>query len=90
MRAGFIEAPVSGPANSAHKATVPPIAGPAVGPSARLSVATAVITNMSRKVMINSINNAATVETLGVVEPSEATGPTIALNAAAAATAASS
>jgi hypothetical protein len=45
-RAGFIDAPVIGPPNSASRPTVPPIASAAAAPTARVSVATATITNI--------------------------------------------
>ena len=49
-RAGFIEAPVIGPPNSASSPTVPPIAIAAPAPTARVSVATAMITNIRNAV----------------------------------------
>ena len=49
-RAGFIEAPVIGPPNSASRPTVPPIAIAAAAPTARVSVATAMITNIRNAV----------------------------------------
>ena len=45
-RAGFIDAPVTPPPNSESSATVPPIAIAAAAPTARVSVATAMITNI--------------------------------------------
>ena len=47
-RAGFIEAPVMGPPKSASRPIVPPIAIAAAAPAARVSVATAMITNMRK------------------------------------------
>jgi len=45
-RAGFMDAPVTGPPKSASRATVAPMATAAADPTARTSVATATITNM--------------------------------------------
>jgi hypothetical protein len=50
QRAGFIEAPVTGPPKSASRPTVPPIAIAAAAPTARVSVATAMITNIRKAV----------------------------------------
>ena len=50
-RAGFIDAPVTGPPNSASSPTVPPIAIAAAAPTARVSVATAMITNIRNAVI---------------------------------------
>src|SRR3954452_21657523 len=49
-RAGFIDAPVIGPPKSASRPTVPPIAIAAASPTARVSVLTAITTNMSANV----------------------------------------
>lgn len=48
-RAGFIDAPVTGPPNRASSATVPPMAMAAPLSTARPSVATAMITNVKRR-----------------------------------------
>ena len=48
-RAGFIDAPEIGPPNIASSPTVPPIAIAAASPTARVSVATAMITNIRKK-----------------------------------------
>ena len=53
-RAGFIEAPVTGPPKRASRPTVPPIAIAAAAPTARVSVATAMITNIRKAVRISS------------------------------------
>jgi hypothetical protein len=53
-RAGFIEAPVTGPAKSASRPTVPPIAIAAAAPTARVPVATAMITNIRNAVSSSS------------------------------------
>jgi hypothetical protein len=53
-RIGFMEAPELGPPNMASSPTVPPTAIAAASPTARLSVATAVITNMRMTVMTGS------------------------------------
>jgi glycerol uptake facilitator-like aquaporin len=53
-RAGFIEAPEIGPPNSASRPTVPPIAMAAASPTARVSVATAMITNIRKNVSTTS------------------------------------
>jgi hypothetical protein len=45
---GFIEAPVIGPANIASRPIVPPIAIAAASPTARVSVASARITNIRK------------------------------------------
>jgi hypothetical protein len=49
-RAGFMEAPEIGPANIASNPTVAPMAKAAPCPAALLSAATAMITNMRKKV----------------------------------------
>ena len=53
-RAGFMDAPVTAPPNNASRATVPPMAMAAAAPTARVSVATAMITNISIAVSTNS------------------------------------
>ena len=53
-RAGFIEAPVTGPPKRASSPTVPPMAIAAAAPTARVSVATAMITNIRKAVRIAS------------------------------------
>src|SRR5688572_21577939 len=58
LRAGFIDAPEAGPANITSSSTTNPIASAAAWPAARTSVATAVITNISRKVSRNSSTTA--------------------------------
>lgn len=49
-RAGFIEAPLIGPAQSADSATLKPMAMAAGAPTARVSVATEMMTNISTAV----------------------------------------
>ena len=51
---GFIDAPVTSPPKSASSATVPPIAIAAAAPTARVSVATAMITNIRNAVSTRS------------------------------------
>ena len=53
-RAGFIDAPVIGPANIASKPTTPPIAIPAMVPISLDPVETLIITNIKMKVKITS------------------------------------
>ena len=57
-RAGFMEAPVTGPPNIASSPTAPPIAIAAASPTARVSVATAMITSTSMNVSTDSHANA--------------------------------
>ena len=74
-RAGFIEAPVIGPPNSASRPTVPPIAIAAAAPTARVSVATAMITNIRNAVSTDLVAPARVpAPTLGTVAPRSA-GP---------------
>ena len=73
-RAGFIEAPEIGPPNSAFSPTVPPIAIAAASPTARVSVATAMITNIKKKVSTSSLRTLA-LEPLGMVAPMCAMSP---------------
>jgi hypothetical protein len=53
-RAGFIEAPVTGPPNRASSPITPPIAIAAAAPAPRVSVATAMITNIRAAVITSS------------------------------------
>ncbi len=53
-RAGFIEAPVIGPPKRASRPITPPIAIAAPAPTARVSVATAMIVNIRKAVRIAS------------------------------------
>ena len=53
-RAGFIDAPVTGPPKIASSPTVPPMAIAAAAPTARVSVATAMITNIRKAVSTSS------------------------------------
>jgi hypothetical protein len=53
-RAGFIEAPVTGPPNSASRPITPPIAVVIAAPAAPVWVATAMITNIRNAVRIAS------------------------------------
>ena len=53
-RAGFIDAPEIGPPNNASSPTVAPIAIAAASPTARVSVATAMITNIKKNVSMSS------------------------------------
>lgn len=55
------------PQNRMSSTTVAPIAMPANDPLARLSVATAEITNIKLKVVMNSITNVAVLELDGYV-----------------------
>ena len=68
-RAGFIDAPVTGPPNRASSPMTPPIAIAAEAPTARVSVATAMITNMRKVVSTTSYRNACPAPTLGTVAP---------------------
>ena len=74
-RAGFIEAPEIGPPNSAFSPTVPPIAIAAASPTARVSVATAMITNIRKKLSTSSQRNDWRWEPLGMVAPMCAMSP---------------
>ena len=74
-RAGFMEAPVTGPPKSASSPTVPPIAIAAASPTARESVATAMMTNIRKKVSTSSQRKAWPCEPLGMVAPSWAWSP---------------
>ena len=58
-RAGFIEAPVTGPPNSASRPIVPPIAIAAPAPTARVSVATAMITNIRKALRTSLVDEGA-------------------------------
>src|SRR3954454_22240931 len=71
-RAGFIDAPVTGPPNSASSPTAPPMAIAAAAPTARVSVATATITNISTAVSTPSYRSAVADATWGTVAPSAA------------------
>ena len=89
-RAGFIEAPEIGPPNIASRPTVPPIAIAAASPTARVSVATAMITNIRKKLSTSSQRNDCACEPLGSVAPTWATLPSEPRRTAAAASAPSS
>ena len=56
-------------------ATVPPMAQPAIWPTARASVATDVMTNIRKKVSTSSMTKAWAAVPVGWVAPSRATGP---------------
>ena len=64
-----MEAPVIGPPTKAHSATIAPIAIPAIMPVALVSVATAVITNIRKKLRITSHAKAITGVAVGMVAP---------------------
>ena len=68
-RAGFMDAPVRLPPNKAQIHTVVPIAMPAFCPTALVSVATAIITVISKKLRINSVANNDTEESSELVTP---------------------
>ncbi len=72
---GFIEAPLIGPAQSALAATVKPMASEASSPTARVSVATAVMTNIRAAVSNVSSTSDCSGGPLGTVDPSPATTP---------------
>src|SRR5579859_805261 len=86
-RAGFIDAPEIGPANSASNPTVAPMANAAACPTARVSVATAMITSIRPNDRIASNPNDCHTLPLGTVAPTCATGPSSTRSATAAATA---
>ena len=81
-----MDAPVTGPPNSASSATVPPIAIAAAAPTARVSVATAMITNIRKAVRTSSYVKAAAVPTVGTVAPSAAGVPLHVMRSSAAPT----
>ena len=68
-RIGFIDAPEIGPPNIASRPIVPPIAIAAASPTARVSVATAMITNIRKAVMTSSQRNDCASEPDGSVAP---------------------
>src|SRR6185437_11736894 len=74
-RAGFIDAPVTGPPNIASSPTVAPIAIAAASPTARVSVATAMITNIRKNDSTASHRKACPSDPLGSVAPRWATLP---------------
>ncbi len=78
-RIGFIEAPEIGPPNIASRPIVPPIAIAAASPTARVSVATAMITNIRNAVMTTSQRNDCASEPEGSVAPTWAMLPSEAL-----------
>ena len=86
-RAGFIDAPVMEPPNIASSPTVPPIAIAAASPTACVSVATAMITNIRKNVSTLSHRNACPSEPLGSVAPTCATFPSEPRSTSAAASA---
>ena len=63
---------MTGPPNRASRPTVPPIAIAAAAPTARVSVATAMITNISKAVSIDLIDERAACSDAGTVAPSVA------------------
>ena len=65
-------APVTGPPNSASSATVPPMASAASWLTARVSVATARITNIRKAVRTTSTGSACPALPVGVVAPRRA------------------
>lgn len=75
VRAGFIDAPLIGPPNSASKATVAPIAVAAIPSIALVSVATEVSTNMRIAVSIISNPNDCQGSPLGIVTPNQQDAP---------------
>jgi hypothetical protein len=83
-RAGFIEAPEMRPPKMASSATVPPIAIAAASPTARVSVATAMITNIKKKLRTSSQRNDWPSEPEGSVAPMLAMSPNEARRSAAA------
>ena len=83
-RAGFIEAPLIGPPTRAPRATVPPMASAAACPTARISVATAVITTIRKNVSTTSQAKDWMSEPAGCVTPRSASGPSVARRAIAA------
>ena len=86
-RAGLIEAPEIGPPNIASRPTVPPIAIAAASPTARVSVATAMITNISKKLITSSQTNDCPCEPDASVAPTWAMSPSEPRRTAAAASA---
>lgn len=73
--AGFIEAPEIGPKMTASMVIVDPIANPANSPIARVSVATAEITNINKKVLKNSETKDCIFDPEGIVAPMCTTSP---------------
>src|SRR5450432_3516789 len=86
-RAGFIDAPLIGPPHSASRAIVAPIASAASCPAARVSVATATITNINSPESSTSTPNDCHALPAGTVAPKFAMGPNNMLKVRAAATA---
>jgi hypothetical protein len=86
-RIGFIEAPEIGPPNIASSPIVPPIAIAAASPTARVSVATAMITNIKKNVITSSHRNDCPCEPDGSVAPTWAMLPSEPRKIAAAVTA---
>ena len=64
-----MDAPVTPPPKSESRATVPPIAIAAAAPTALVSVATAMITNIKNAVITPSYTSAEPTPTLGTVAP---------------------
>src|SRR5579862_4429100 len=87
-RIGFIEAPLIGPPNIASRPIVPPIAIAAASPTARVSVATARITNIRNALITSSHRNDCPCDPEGSVAPTWAILPSEPRRSAAAATAA--
>jgi hypothetical protein len=82
-----MDAPVTGPPNIASRPTVAPTAIAAASPTARVSVATAMITNIRKNVSTASHRNACPSDPLGNVAPTCATSPSDARSTSAAAVA---
>jgi hypothetical protein len=74
-RAGFIDAPVSGPPNRASSAIVAPIAIAAGAPAALVSVGTPMITSISNALMTASTMAARPTAIVGTVAPRSAGFP---------------
>jgi hypothetical protein len=86
-RIGFVEAPEIGPPNIASRAIVPPIAIAAASPTARVSVATARITNIRKALITSSQRKDCPCEPEGSVVPRWAMFPSEPRSNAAAVTA---
>jgi hypothetical protein len=80
-------APLTGPPTSAPSDTAPPMARAAASPTARVSVATAMITSIRKKVRTTSQRKAWRSEPEGSVAPTFATSPSDARRSKAAPTA---
>src|SRR5436190_955375 len=82
-RAGFIDAPLTGPAKRPQSATVAPTARAALGPTTRSRVAVPRTTVTSSQVNATSIARAGATPKRGRVAPSCATRPNVASRNAA-------